>query len=173
MTMTSPPKKSESCVWNAIRDEAAQRAASEPMLASFLHANRSEPRADGRCGQLSSRWQTGLEHAQRDAIARDHAGGDELRPGDHRSHLRGHPGGPNATQPSSAASCRFCSSREFTRCRRIESPTGCGNRNANYSLFSCRIEFLKSSGSTFIRRHASAVESSWTMPRRSSSAKQR
>lgn len=38
MTTSPNAKSSESCVWAAIRERAAERAASEPMLASFLHA---------------------------------------------------------------------------------------------------------------------------------------
>lgn len=34
----SARETSESCIWSSIRERAAQRAASEPMLASFLHA---------------------------------------------------------------------------------------------------------------------------------------
>lgn len=38
MTTSSHSKTPDSCVWSAIRERASQRAASEPMLASFLHA---------------------------------------------------------------------------------------------------------------------------------------
>ena len=36
--MTTPPSNQETCIWSSIRERASERAASEPMLASFLHA---------------------------------------------------------------------------------------------------------------------------------------
>ena len=36
--MPSRPTVTETCIWSSIRERAIQRAASEPMLASFLHA---------------------------------------------------------------------------------------------------------------------------------------
>jgi len=36
--MPSNPKSTETCIWSSIRERASERASSEPMLASFLHA---------------------------------------------------------------------------------------------------------------------------------------
>lgn len=36
--MPSKPNNTETCIWSSIRERASERASSEPMLASFLHA---------------------------------------------------------------------------------------------------------------------------------------
>jgi serine O-acetyltransferase len=38
LTMSAKTKKTETCIWSSIRERAMERASSEPMLASFLHA---------------------------------------------------------------------------------------------------------------------------------------
>ncbi len=141
MTMTSPPKKSESCVWNAIRDEAAQRAASEPMLASFLHATvlNHERMADAvsyhLAGKLASSTLSAMQlrEIMLEAMNSDQ-GITEAICADIQAVQERDPAVKCSLVP-------LCSLREFTRCRRIESPTGCGNRNANYSLFSAESNF--------------------------------
>jgi len=60
--MLSPRPANETCIWSSIRERAIQRAASEPMLASFLHATvlNHERFEDAISFHLAENWRPAL-----------------------------------------------------------------------------------------------------------------
>ena len=130
-------------IWSAILAETRQEAQREPALASFLHAtilNHATFEAAlsfHLASKLGSAALSSLlvRELIEQALRQDASIGNAAR-ADIQAGLRA---GLRLQQPTAS---RFCTLKDFTPCRPIGWPTGCGNRAASPSPIISKAIFL-------------------------------